>query len=410
MTLQADHNGRRALLAQYLFTQFAFYGLLPFLPILLIDTYGLSAGSAGTLLLVFASLVRGGSVVVGQLLENLPQKRTAIASLFATGGGLTILALVDELWMVVTALALAGLGISVGGVVVRALLAQQSSGRTALAKAFASIGVLTNIAAGVAPLLTGWLAEALQPRVLFLVSGVAYFLAGLVLFAVPGAPAPPVKGPRDWTPMRLRSYLDLLRLPAFRRLMYASTGFWFLYGQFYAALPVYMELVGRSTAQLGAVYLAESATIVALQFIVTRAILSRMGDQSSLGLYALCIGSLFFGVSFAIVPLAHPIPLAVYAAAVVFAFGVMIGPPFLDASVSDLAMSTHQITAFNARKISWGVGEGIAALVGVSVQIAIFETLGSGAYWYMVVAIAMCVATGIGLLARRLRAEAWTAG
>lgn len=391
-----------ALLGHSLLSHLALFALVPFLPLLLSDTYGLAPGAAGATLLMFNVVLRSGSVVVNEFVERVSPGRAAAAGLAVSGTALLVLGTVGRPLLVVALLAVVAAGVSISGVVARALLAAAAGDRDGRARAFAQLSVVANVAAGIAPLATGVLTDWSAPTVVFAVSGMCYLLAGAVIVAFVRVPARGAGTTSGRSPLRLAPYLAMLRHPPYRRLLGASVVFWFFYAQQFAALPVYLHETTGSRTLIGSVYAVDAVLVIVLQVPITALVLRRLTGAGRRPISLVFpLGMLALSGYLALLAAGAPALGVVYAAAALFALAVMVVVPVMDTLYADLAPADRQVTAFNARKLTWALGEGTGAFVGVSGQLWLASAVGLRAFWWSMAAAAAVLAVVLYRLALR---------
>lgn len=393
------HGQVRALLWHALATHLGLFALVPFLPVVLSEEYKLPAGAVGGVLLMFNVLMRGSSVLLDEFIQRGSARGTAVGGLVAAGTCLFALAGVRHAWAVTGLLALAACGVSVSGVVARAMLATAVHEREGRAVAFAKLSVVANVASGTAPLAVGWLADHRSGAAVFVVSGCCYLLGALVLaMFVRGGGARGRDPAGGRSPLRLAPYVTLWREQ--RPLLTRSVVFWFFYAQQFAALPVLLSRLTGSGVVIGSVYTLSAVVVVVVQVPLTTSMVRRFGERSPAGLGAVFpIGMGCFALQLALLAAGAPSLPLVYAASGLVAVAVMVVVPVMDTLFAELAPDGRQVTAFNARKVTWAVGEGTGAFVGVSCQLWLAATVGIRAYWWaMAVVAALC---GLGMLCAR---------
>jgi DHA1 family multidrug resistance protein-like MFS transporter len=375
----------------YLLISLAHFALLPILPVLLTVEYGATAGELGVLLFVFTLTTRGGSILLAPLIDRVPARSAAVSGLIFTGLAFWLLGLSNSVLAAAPCLAIAGVGISVHGVVSRAIVARQVTESGAALRAFSLINVAVNIAAAVGPLLSALLSAGQLQTMLWAV-GASYLVAALLVARVLRATAATSHaGPMG------RSYLALFRLADFRTLSLANLAGWFLYGQLFSAIPLYL-LSALSSRTAGALaFTLNGVMIAACQLPVSAAIsrvLRRRPSAATFGLSVMAVGIGLFGTAFLLLAGAGGNLLLIYAAIGLFSVGEMLFVPTSDAAFSAVA-SNHghdPVRVFNARKLTTSGGEALGALAGGSLSLLLSARLGPSAYWLGLGACALLAA------------------
>src|SRR5207302_1716117 len=150
---------------------------------------------------------------------------------------------------------LSGVGMSINGVVGKAIVAENVEDAPARLRAFALLNVVLNAAAGVGPFVGTALVGHVADRALFGYVGVCYLVAVAVVAAgIEERPRPrrAASGVLDW-----RSYVGLFRERSLRFLIVTSAAVWFFYAPLFDAAFAHLGHAGRHVLSFNARKLAQ---------------------------------------------------------------------------------------------------------------------------------------------------------
>lgn len=365
-----------------------YFLIMPILPLALAATFhGESATWTGIALGALALAMRGGSLFVTGWMHR-SSVRTAIAVglfLVALGFFATAMPLPHPV-LVVTALAVAGLGMSINSVAVRSHVAIRVRDRAEQNTVFSVIQVIVNVAAALGPIGAN----------LLLGSGAfTYALLGSSALFIIAAISVPLTVPRSSqlaegatrAPQRRRLIHDLLADPSLRRISTVVLVGGFLYGQFFSSLAI---LINRSTEQpllRAGFYTLNALLVVVAQLPVATLVNRAMGRRTS-ALQVLVVGVVVMGLSFGLVATGGSV-LTAYLAIAVFSLGETLYTPMVNTAFVDASHGRPVVEAFNMRQLATAIGESLGAFAGGWLYL---EAVSSGAepvYWASLAVLAI---------------------
>lgn len=368
--------------AEYFVTQLGVFSLLPVLPVILKTRVTGSPGAAGAILFAFLVTYRGASIAVGGALERVSSKRALLGGLALTAGCFLALGAVGAHAYAAPLLVLSGVGMSINGVVGKAIVAENVEDAPARLRAFALLNVVLNAAAGVGPFVGTALVGHVADRALFGYVGVCYLVAVAVVAAgIEERPRPrrAASGVLDW-----RSYVGLFRERSLRFLIVTSAAVWFFYAQLFSGLPVHLFAHFGSRGLIASFFALNAVLIILLQYPLAAGLSRRpSGMRSESYMEVLALGFVLFGVSFVVLGAAGAALAGVYAAVVLFTLAEMLSTPLLDAAFAHLGHAGRHVLSFNARKLAQVVGEGVGGFSGIALQNFFVHHGGESSYWWL---------------------------
>ena len=313
---------------------------LPFTIIYMSEVRGVDLDVAGALMGLIALVAVVVTAPVGVLTDRLGARPVVIAGLCAQVVGAVVMAFATTVPVFVVAVSLLGISFGVGWPAFNAMIASIVTGR--LRTQFFGVNfALVNLGIGVGGVVAGFLTDVERPgtfTTIFLVDAVCVLVPiGLLLGplrAVAGRPEPEPPGAGPTT-----GYLAILRRPA----VLWITALTFLssfvgYGQMEAGFPAFARQVSEvSTRTIGFAFAANTAVIVAMQFLVLRRIDGHRRTRVFLALVALWV------LAWSVLGATDLVAGTLAAAAGVIVFHVFFGlgetmlQPTVPAIVNDLA-------------------------------------------------------------------------
>ncbi|WP_406276481.1 MFS transporter [Nocardia sp. NBC_00881] len=376
----------RLLLMNHLLGNIGFYMLVPFLADYLLTDLALSATVVGVVLGVRSLSQQGLFLVGGSASDRLGARGVIIIGAGIRSVGFVSFAVGGSLPVVLLGSVLTGFAGALFNPAVRAYIARDSGNRSA--HAFAVFNVMGNIGSAVGPLVGALLIGA--GFRLTAVAAAAVF-ATLTLAQLLLLPAPPVTA-RDTA-----LSADLVRVftdVRFWGFASALMGMFALQSQIYFLFTLQIQQLAGQAA-VAALFLVETAAVVACQVPVTRA-LSRRRDRGP----AMAAGMALLGGAFLVPPLgamltdSRPLALTVcllpvLAAAVVLAVGVAMVQPFVSEAIPRFTGTALTGTYFGAFYLASGIFT-VATTSGLG---ALIDRSGGPSAWPP----ALCC-TGIGVV------------
>jgi MFS family permease len=313
---------------------------LPFTIIYVHEVRGVDLDVAGLLMGLIAAVAVLITAPVGALTDRLGARRVVIAGLFAQVLGALVTAFATTVPEFVVAFALLGISFGIGWPAFNAMIASIVDGplRT---QYFGINFALVNLGIGIGGVVSGFLTDVSRPwtfTAIFLADAVCVLVPIAMLLgplrAVAGAPRPAEDGEHGGA-----GYLTIIRRPA----VLWITALTFLasfvgYGQMEAGFPAFARQVSEvSTRTIGLAFAANTAVIVAMQFLVLRLIDGHRRTRVFLGLVVL------WAAAWALLGATGLVAGTLLAAVGVIVFHVLFGlgetmlQPTVPAIVNDLA-------------------------------------------------------------------------
>jgi DHA1 family multidrug resistance protein-like MFS transporter len=368
----------------YFLTNMGLFGLLSTLVVAL-TAARYSPTQTGVLVLVFTIANKVAKVPLARWLNRVPPPSSVLLGCLIAAAGFTGLQLVNGMGLTATALASAGLGVSINALASKQLAAEASDRTHSRARLFSLINVAVNLAsAAAAPIALFFVNRHHHDYVLTAVS-VVYCVAGVTTFlnyARMRLPAPATAG----TP--LSGYRAVLALPGMRSFLLVNFFGWLCYGQLFNALAVYVSAVLRAPDRLGWLYTLNALLIVATQLGVTR--LAEWGSGGRPAVVAVAAYTMF-GASFASILLVAGYPGAVLAV-VLFTLAEMLFVPTMDVLLLGLLGQGSRAIGYAMFSIANALGEGVGGGVGVAVYRSASESGHGSWFWLAASAAAMVFA------------------
>jgi MFS family permease len=246
----------------------------PFLVIYLHEVRELSLGAAGAAVGAMYAVALGSGLVAGRVVDRVGARTTTAVALVLAAGAFVLLGGVRDPWQAYVVLAVAGIGTGgywPGYATLLAALAPPELRHNA----YAVQRIAGNIALGLGALTGGLIASIADPAtftVLFLANACSYLVFALSLAFVPAGSAE-----TERTPEHAGGYRDALRDRPFVAAIAINAGLGTAgIAQLNSTLPVFATReAGVSTAAVGAVFLCNTLTIVALQLPIARVLEGR---------------------------------------------------------------------------------------------------------------------------------------
>lgn len=396
-----DRSGRGLTLqvsADYVLSHLGYFTVMPVLPILLaVQLADHGAQWVGIALFALAAAVRGGSLVVTRVIHRSPVRTTVVAGLLLAGGGFAASGWVAHPVAVIAALAVAGLGISVNALAMRAYIAVSTDDVARRNEMYSAIQVAVNVSAAFGPVLANVLLSAGRGRVLLIVT--ACYLAAAVAMAllVPGsarldgdaAPPTPV--------LRLGRLLWSRR---FRAISVPVIGGSLLYAQFFSAFALLVNLASEDTLVRAGCFTLNAVLVVALQVPVSRWISRRLvnGDPPARWLV---VGVALFGLSFVVAAVGGTTVATAYVAITVLSVAETVFTPLVSTAFVEAGRGRQAVEILNLRQIAATIGESTGALIGGSFFLAAVDAGRTSLFWGALVVVAVLTVVAGTALGRK---------
>ncbi|MER6302930.1 MFS transporter [Kitasatospora sp. NPDC001539] len=336
-----------------------FFSFLPYLGLWLVDTQGLSGGSAG--LVVGSSILanRAGAVLLVPLINRLGLKASvvlgyvgAVAVFVALGSGLGLPAIG---WLVLATLV--GLFLAMATTAMKASVAALPADQRL--RGFSYLNMAVNAGSAVGPALGGQLLHW-HAGWLPLAAAALHLVALVTATALPGTwrrserPVPPAKGGgRRWRVQRPFVVFSLL-----------ACGTWVAYAQTSDVLPAYLgDTV--DARDLGLVFTLNAVMVVALQvpmsWLIRRLLDAPRGGFGALWAAACAV----LAASVLLFALGRSTGLGVVLVAMVlFTLAELIWSPLYDAQISERRGTLSLPAAYALAGVASGAAESVGAWLG----------------------------------------------
>lgn len=327
--------------------------------------------------------MRLSSLFVSGRLESLSPKRCMVAALFLPAASFAALAFARGLPAVFVLLVVAGLGISVNGLVARALVANEVPERDQRLTVFSAVNVAVNVAASSGPLLGALLYRPDAPERLLVPVGACYLAASLLVAAVlPRTPGRPggASSLRD----RGRALVGPLRAPGvWRMAAFCGLG-WFLYAQLFSALPLFLIDVVHQRELAATYFTANAVLVIALQAPIGRVATRLLGaGRTPAGVMAMgCV--LLVGAFAGLGVFGWAIALG-YVAIALFSLGEMLFTPLVDIAFAEIP-GLSMLDRYNGRQVVAAAGESLGSFAGAAGYLVARGVGGPSLYWLLLAA------------------------
>lgn len=390
----------RLLLVNHLLGNIGFYMLIPFLADYLLSDLALSAAVVGVVLGVRNLSQQGLFLVGGVAADRLGARGVIIVGAAIRAAGFALFAVGGTLPVVLLGSVLTGFAGALFNPAVRAYIARDSGTRSA--HAFALFNIMGNTGSAVGPLIGMLLLGAGFRLTAVAAAGVFAALTVAQLALLPARPA------RAGDSTVLADLGRVFGDSGFRGFAAALMGLFALQSQIYFLFTLQVQLLAGPAA-VAALFLVETAAVLACQIPVTRA-LSRRPDRGP----AMAAGMALLGAAFLVPPLAAPGPAAlgsgpleitirllpVLAGAVVLALGVAMVQPFVNEAIPRFAGDALTGTYFGAFYLAAGVFT-VAATAGLGALVDRYDDPFAWPPAAGCAAIGFASAAGILVLRRR---------
>jgi len=375
-----------------LLSQLGFYAVLPVLPVLLTETWGVSSPWAvGLALFTLSASMRGASILLSNLLQGVPLRSGVVGALGASAIAFSLLDLVRGPLPVVALLGLAGVGISVSALSLRVFVSESLQSADRRSTVFSTVQVAANVAAAAGPLIGAVLLD-LSATVLLLGVASAYAAAALVALVLVPPTVPRQAAGRP--PLTARMFLDIVTEPRVRAATVTAATGCFVYAQLFSAISLQLLTVTGSGPLRSSVFVVNAVLVIMLQAPVTRAVNRRL--RASTPPFAFLRGGVaVFAGSALVLALGGRSFGGVVAAIVVFSFAETVFTPMLNTVFSEIGGGRSTLEMFNVRQFASAVGESAGTFVGGSVFALSQVHALDAVYWAAVACLGMLVVAAV---------------
>lgn len=355
-----SHDAGRAttyIVSHYLLSYLGYYGLLSTLVVAL-TAASFNAGQTAVLVMVFALTNKVASIPLAPWLDRIPAAHSVLLGCVMAGAAFVSLRFATGMPMTVISLAFAGVGISINALASKQLAAAVSDRIENRSQLFSLISIGVNIAAAVAAPLALLFVEWKQHGQVLLAVAAVYCIAGVATFLNRATVQMGNHTTRAWS---LGVYFTVLREPGLRAFLLINMFYWFMYGQLFNVLAVYVSKTLNAPGSLGWLYTLNALLVVVLQLVVTR-LAGRWtkGQQFT----TVVLSYALFAVSFVAAYL-----LPGYGGAVVFVIlftvAEMMFVPSGDVLIVGLIRQQNRAVGYSIFAISTALGEALGGGVGI---------------------------------------------
>lgn len=392
---QAPRWARVIVPADYTLFHVGYLGALPLLPIILRSLLGSHDSLAvGVVLLVYNAAIGIACLFAAPVTARLDCRTAMATGLGCSAAGIGVLPLAHSAFAAGAALALAGGGMSVHGVLARSMIAKTVPIDASRHRIYSAIQIGVNVSAAIGPLIaTSVYAVSGDKAVLW--GACAFYVAAMIL-VITRIPAGLHVAKRDsrW-PLATGTLRQLLLSPANARTAIATLAGYFLYAQFFSAIALLITLFVAKGPTQGVLFLENAVLVVAAQAPVS-AIVQRMLNKGTHPSAVLLTGMAMFSVSLLTLAVLLALHVPVFAAALsaiaLFSLAETVYTPTVNTAFAQIAASSP-MESFNAQQILVTIGQSAGTLVGTSVFLTVAGT-GTGARYWLLLAVAGLVVVG----------------
>lgn len=352
-----------AVITDYALTHFAYFVVMPVLPMMLAAT--LRSGSASWIGLCLGALslaMRGGSLFVSGWMHRTSVRTSVAVGLVTVAVGFLVTACVDAPILVLVALTLAGLGFSINGIAIRSYVALRVEDRAGQNTAFSVIQVVVNVAAAAGPVIANLLLDSAWFRASLVGSAALFLLAAVIVPLTVQSGAHLGEGATR-PPLKLLLVRELVTGPQLRRIAGVVVVGGVLYGQFFSSFAIMVNDATDEPLLRAGFYTLNAILVVVLQFFVT-GLVNRAQASGTTSVQVLVTGVLLFGGAFAVLVMAGGGVLIAYVAIVVFSLGETVYTPMVNTAFVEASEDRPVVEAFNLRQVVVATGEGLGAFAG----------------------------------------------
>ncbi len=393
---QAPRWARVIVPADYTLFHVGYLGALPLLPVMLRSLLGSHDSLAvGVVLLVYNAAIGVACLCAAPVTARLDSRTAMTAGLGCSAAGIGVLPYAHSALAAGAALAVAGGGMSVHGVIARSMVAKAVPTDASRHRIYSSIQIGVNVAAAIGPLIaTSVYAVSGDKAVLW--GATAFYVAAMILVVTRIPAGLRVAQPGRRWPLARGTLRQLLLSPKDARTCAATVCGYFLYAQFFSAIALLITLHVAKGPTQGVLFLENAVLIVAAQSpvsaIVQRAISGGTHPSAVLltGMAMFCVALLTLGVLLA---LHVPVFAAAVAAIALFSFAETVYTPTVNTAFAQIPASSP-VESFNAQQVLVTIGQSAGTLVGTSVYLSVAGA-GTGARYWLVLAVAGLAVVGI---------------
>lgn len=267
--------------------------IMPFFSLYITQRFNVGMTQAGVLLAIFSVSGLVGSMLGGALSDRFGRRGVMLFGLIISAFSSISMGLVDELVIFYLLAAFVGILSDVGGPARQAMLADILPEKQR-AEGFGIMRVVGNLAWIIGPTIGGFLA-ARSYLLLFILDAISSTIVAFIVYRLIPETKPETDQEGDTANLfdTIRGYGQVASDKSFLQFVLASMIMLLVYIQMYSTLSVYLRDVhGVTTQAFGALLSMNAATVVLLQFWITRRITPRPP------LLMMALGSSFYLIGF----------------------------------------------------------------------------------------------------------------
>lgn len=346
----------------YVLSHLGYFFLLPILPLLLEQIAEEAAPwFIGAALFTLTSTARGASLFCGGLLHSLSLRGAILAGLIISAAGFALLAVAPGPAGALVCLAVAGLGISVNSLMMRAYITMELASTGTRHAAFSVIQIAVNISATLGPLTANLFFSDADHELCLLVVAALYLVAAATAVTVPPNRRPTDTGAR--TPTISGVFRSIIADSDMRRVAAVSLVGWFLYGQLFSALTLHINQLTSSPLVLAGFFITNAVLIATAQLPVSAYAAHKL-DSGTLPVNFLRFGVVAFAAAFAILAGSGGEIVGAFAGIVVFSIAETLFTPIVSTAFSELSGDRPIVEQFNSMQLVTALGESLGTFAG----------------------------------------------
>ena len=385
-------TGSALIVGHYFLTGAGYFGALSTL-VLVLNAESFSASQIALLTTAFTFANKVAKVPLAPWLDRFSPVRSVLVGCFLAALGFCCVHLAHSVVITSLALLLARVGLSINSLASKQLAALASDSGTNRARVFSMINVAMNLSSAVAaPLALLLVARGKYQLVTYCVAAI-YLFAGMFTslnFSRVAGKHPAINTQASWA-----TYIYTFKIPGMRSFLVVNFFGWFLFGQLFTTLALYVSDTLSAPDKLGLIFAFNSILVVTLQISVTRATESLFKDNSMRAMHV----SL---VIFALAATATYVVPGVYGAVLfvgLFTFAEMIFVPLVDVVLLGLVSERNRAVSYSILSLSIALGESTGGGLGL----VSYRWLGAHgrqqAFWLLLAILAVLfalIARGLG--------------
>ncbi|WP_162887488.1 MFS transporter [Bombilactobacillus bombi] len=344
-----------------LFTGIGYYLFVPLLSIILLNI-GLQPHIVGILVALFSFATKGGGAISLIFPKCFIYEKRIISfgTLLAAIGLFSIFILHGSTVTISFLIFITGIGISLNLLSIQTYISNHVIENN---KKFSSYTLqiwIANVTAIAGPIIANYLIKRFTTLPLF-ISGIFYLLAFLntQLFFKSSI------NYNNYSRVNISQILkEIWNNHKFKLLLFISFLMWFIYGQLYFILPLYVKTTLHLSNILGYLFGFNSLILVLLQGIVNRS-LQRLGITENFrkNILVIGLGFLSIGLGFFLILMSSSLTFLVWLGIFFLSLGELLNMPLLDLNISNVRGHLTSPQFFAIYTIICGIGYGLSSLI-----------------------------------------------